>query len=123
MSIQPTKANPYILPTLSSSTPSTDNASEKFLFFVIVLTDPTHNLTFETYSQALPISWLDVKYEENEWVEDKMVASINLAVQTIAQDYVWHRMNYSSNQPIINSSDSNSSNSKKETEVVEEVKL
>ncbi|CAJ0749506.1 10853_t:CDS:2 [Entrophospora sp. SA101] len=90
MSIQPTKANPYVIPTLSSSTPSTDNVSENFLFFVIVLTDPTHNLTFETYSQALPISWLDVKYEENEWVEDKMVASIKLAVQTIAQDYVWH---------------------------------
>nr|CAG8492265.1 7013_t:CDS:2 [Entrophospora candida] len=93
MSIQPTKANPYVIPTLSSSTPSTDNVSENFLFFVIVLTDPTHNLTFETYSQALPISWLDVKYEENEWVEDKMVASIKLAVQTIAQDYVWHQRN------------------------------
>jgi hypothetical protein len=87
-----------------------------------VLTDPTHNLTFKTYSQALPVSWLDVKYEENEWVEDKMVASIDLAVQTIAQDYVWHRMNYSNNQTIINSNNSsnNDDSSKKETEVIEE---
>ncbi|CAG8478815.1 3891_t:CDS:2 [Diversispora eburnea] len=41
---------------------------------------------------SLPVSWLDVPYEENEWVEAKMVSTIKLAVQTIAQDYVWHRM-------------------------------
>ncbi|RGB33651.1 maintenance of telomere capping protein 1 [Rhizophagus diaphanus] len=88
MAIQPTKANPCSLPTNSET--STD--SEKYLFYVIVLTDPTHKLTFKTVSQALPVSWLDIPHEENEWVELKMVQAIKLAVKTIAQEYVWHRM-------------------------------
>ncbi|CAB4400690.1 unnamed protein product [Rhizophagus irregularis] len=60
MAIQPTKANPCSLPTNSET--STD--SEKYLFYVIVLTDPTHKLTFKTVSQALPVSWLDIPHEE-----------------------------------------------------------
>lgn len=88
MAIQPTKANPCSLPTNSET--STD--PEKYLFYVIVLTDPTHKLTFKTVSQALPVSWLDIPHEENEWVELKMVQAIKLAVKTIAQEYVWHRM-------------------------------
>jgi hypothetical protein len=35
---------------------------------------------------------LDIPYEENEWVEDKMVDVIRMSVTTIAQDYVWTRM-------------------------------
>jgi hypothetical protein len=88
MAIQPTKANPYSLPTNSET--STD--SEQYLFYVIVLTDPTHKLTFKTVSQALPVSWLDIPHEDNEWVELKMVSTIKLAVKTIAQEYVWRRM-------------------------------
>ena len=88
MAIQPTKANPYSLPTNSEIT--TD--SEQYLFYVIVLTDPTHKLSFKTISQALPVSWLDIPHEDNEWVEIKMVSTIKLAVKTIAQEYVWHRM-------------------------------
>ncbi|CAG8691630.1 12107_t:CDS:2 [Acaulospora morrowiae] len=89
MAIQPTKANPYVIPSDQNETTSDP---EQYLFYVIVLKDPTHNLTFKTFSQALPVSWLDIPIEENEWVEDKMVSAIRLAVQTIAQDYVWHRM-------------------------------
>src|SRR4051812_30984386 len=88
MAIQPTKATPYSLPTNNEIT--TD--PEQYLFYVIVLTDPTHKLNFKTISQALPVSWLDIPYEENEWVEAKMISTIKLAVKTIAQDYVWHRM-------------------------------
>ncbi len=88
MAIQPTKANPYSLPINNEIT--TD--PEQYLFYVIVLSDPTHNLNFKTVSQALPASWIDVPYEENEWIEAKMVSAIKLAVQIIAQDYVWHRM-------------------------------
>ncbi|KAG9292243.1 hypothetical protein G9A89_023963 [Geosiphon pyriformis] len=94
MSIQPTKANPYNLPSISDE-PGTANHNldpDKYLFYVIVLADPTHKLNFKTFSQSLPISWLDIPYEENEWVEEKMVESLKLAVQAIAQDYVWARM-------------------------------
>ncbi|CAG8658716.1 13065_t:CDS:2, partial [Acaulospora colombiana] len=84
MAIQPTKANPYVI---SSNQSESISDSEQYLFYVIVLIDPTHNLTFKTFSQALPVSWLDIPYDENEWVEAKMVSTIKLAVQTIAQDY------------------------------------
>ncbi|CAG8698081.1 13626_t:CDS:2, partial [Dentiscutata heterogama] len=60
-----------------------------------------------TFSQALPVSWLDVPYEENEWVEAKMVSVIKLAVQSIAQDYVWHRMTATDGQNQSNVDNSN----------------
>ncbi|CAG8606954.1 15314_t:CDS:2 [Funneliformis mosseae] len=94
MAIQPTKANPYSLPTNNEITIDPEN----YLYYVIVLTDPTHNLNFKTVSQALPASWIDIPYEENEWVEAKMVSAIKLAVQIIAQEYVWHRMTASEGQ-------------------------
>ncbi|CAG8775278.1 22823_t:CDS:2 [Cetraspora pellucida] len=103
MAIQPTKANPYSLQNKSETDPDPD----QYLFYVIVLNDPTHNLTFKTFSQALPVNWLDVPYEENEWVEAKMVSVIKLAVQSIAQDYVWHRMTASDGQPQSNDDNSN----------------
>jgi hypothetical protein len=63
-----------------------------FISYVIVLQDPTHKLEFESASQSLPAHWLLIPYEENEWVEDRMVDCIRLAVGVIAQDYVWTRM-------------------------------
>ncbi|KAI8139382.1 hypothetical protein BJV82DRAFT_627046 [Fennellomyces sp. T-0311] len=68
------------------------------LVYVLLLVDPTHQLNFKTYSQSVPLTWLDVPYEENEWVEDKMVESIRLAVTTVAQDYVWTRMTGAKNE-------------------------
>lgn len=68
-----------------------DGEDQQFMF-VIMMVDPTHNLKFKTYSQSLPSTWLDIPYEENEWVEDKMVDVIRMSVTTIAQDYVWTRM-------------------------------
>ncbi|KAF9915005.1 hypothetical protein BX616_007115 [Lobosporangium transversale] len=65
---------------------------DTFLTFVIVLHDPTHKLNFESCSQSMPAQWLLIPYEENEWVEDRMVDCIRLAVGVIAQDYVWTRM-------------------------------
>ncbi|KAG0307634.1 hypothetical protein BGZ98_010231 [Dissophora globulifera] len=63
-----------------------------FVSFVLVLHDPTHKLEFESCSQSMPAQWLLIPYEENEWVEDRMVDCIRLAVGVIAQDYVWTRM-------------------------------
>ncbi|KAF8944040.1 hypothetical protein BGZ47_004734 [Haplosporangium gracile] len=65
---------------------------DMFISYVIVLQDPTHKLEFESCSQSLPAHWLLIPYEENEWVEDRMVDCIRLAVGVIAQDYVWTRM-------------------------------
>ncbi|RUP20059.1 hypothetical protein BC936DRAFT_139274 [Jimgerdemannia flammicorona] len=60
--------------------------------YVILLSDPTYDLHQTTFSQSMPASWLDVPYEENEWVEDRMVEAIRLGVQIVAQEYVWTRM-------------------------------
>lgn len=65
---------------------------DMFISYVIVLQDPTHKLEFESCSQSVPAHWLLIPYEENEWVEDRMVDCIRLAVGVIAQDYVWTRM-------------------------------
>ncbi|KAI9494387.1 hypothetical protein BDB00DRAFT_818974 [Zychaea mexicana] len=67
-------------------------STEDQVIFVLLLVDPTHQLSFKTYSQSMPLAWLDVPYDENEWVEDKMVEAIRMAVTTVAQDYVYTRM-------------------------------
>lgn len=79
-----------IQPVKSSFT--NDNSTPSQLVYAIVLEDPTNQLSFQTYSQSIPMAWLDIPYEENEWVEDKMVDVLRMAVTTVAQDYVWTRM-------------------------------
>ncbi|KAI1319157.1 hypothetical protein EDD11_004800 [Mortierella claussenii] len=83
--------------TTSEAEKATNNNSrvlekDTFLSFVLVLHDPTHKLEFESCSQSMPAQWLLIPYEENEWVDDRMVDCIRLAVGVIAQDYVWTRM-------------------------------
>ncbi|KAI8882776.1 hypothetical protein K501DRAFT_220624 [Backusella circina FSU 941] len=65
--------------------------------FIVLLVDPFNKLKFKTYSQVFPLNWLDIPYEENEWVEDKMNEILQMAVTSIAQDYVWTRMSGLSN--------------------------
>ncbi|KAG1052006.1 hypothetical protein G6F43_005829 [Rhizopus delemar] len=84
MAIQPVK--------LSMPAIDTEDTETHQLSFIVIMVDPTHGLKFKTYSQTIPLDWLDVPYEENEWIEDKMVEVIRMAVTTIAQDYVWTRM-------------------------------
>jgi len=97
MAIQPCRAPRH---GYSASKAGTDDSAaatkimekDVFLSYVIVLHDPTHKLEFESVSQSLPAHWFMIPYEENEWVEDRMVDCIRLAVGVIAQDYVWTRM-------------------------------
>ncbi|CEP19295.1 hypothetical protein [Parasitella parasitica] len=82
-----------IQPVKMAMAPIDDQDTEQQqVSFIILMEDPTHRLKFKTYSQSLPLSWLDIPYEENEWVEDKMVDIIRMSVTSIAQDYVWTRM-------------------------------
>ncbi|KAG0199198.1 hypothetical protein BGX28_007468 [Mortierella sp. GBA30] len=99
MAIQPCRIprhgyNSSTKATGTSETGASNLIMEKdmFISYVIVLQDPTHKLEFESCSQSLPAHWLLIPYEENEWVEDRMVDCIRLAVGVIAQDYVWTRM-------------------------------
>jgi hypothetical protein len=82
-----------IQPVKMTMTPIDEEDTETSqLSFIILMVDPTHNLKFKTYSQSLPLNWLEIPYEENEWVEDKMVDIIRMSITSIAQDYVWTRM-------------------------------
>ncbi|KAG0025564.1 hypothetical protein BGZ81_007077 [Podila clonocystis] len=96
MAIQPCRVprHGYSQSTAATTADPSAKIAEKdmFISYVIVLQDPTHKLEFESVSQTLPAHWLLIPYEENEWVEDRMVDCIRLAVGVIAQDYVWTRM-------------------------------
>ncbi|PWZ00604.1 hypothetical protein BCV70DRAFT_160695 [Testicularia cyperi] len=72
---------------------NTDSSdATKSLFFLILLQDPQHGLSHKTVSQAVPTSWLEVGFEENEWVEESLVDVISNALSVIGQDYVQGRM-------------------------------
>ncbi|KAF9910634.1 hypothetical protein EC991_005940 [Linnemannia zychae] len=94
MAIQPCRVprHGYTKPTPTAGSEEKILEKDVFVSYVIVLQDPTHKLEFESASQSLPAHWLLIPYEENEWVEDRMVDCIRLAVGVIAQDYVWTRM-------------------------------
>lgn len=84
MAIQPVK---LFMPPMDA-----EDDENSQLSFILLMVDPGHNLKFKTCSQTVPLGWLNIPYEENEWVEDKMIEVIRMAVTTIAQDYVWTRM-------------------------------
>ena len=58
----------------------------KHLHFVLTLHDTAHNLRFTTVSQSVPGDWLDVEYDQSEWVEERLVDVIRVGVEIIAQD-------------------------------------
>ena len=58
----------------------------KHLHFVLTLHDPVHNLRFTTVSQSVPGDWLEVEYDQSEWVEERLVDVIRVGVEIIAQD-------------------------------------
>jgi hypothetical protein len=62
------------------------------LQFVVMLTDPKHQLDFASYSQNIPMSWLQIPEQDNFWVQHKLEDCLELCVSTIAQDYVRTRM-------------------------------
>lgn len=37
-------------------------------------------------SQSIPAAWLEIPFEENEWVEDIMVDVLRSSIQTIGQE-------------------------------------
>jgi hypothetical protein len=43
-------------------------------------------------SQSMPAAWLDIPFEENEWVEDVMVEVIRMSVEVIGQEYITKRL-------------------------------
>ena len=112
MRIQPVLAPlPFSLPPSSSPAPpspgptgfsapgdtSTTSQSElpaaqPYLFFILLLRDPTNELLHKTLTQSMPGAWLSIPFEENEWVEDIMVEIIRRGVEILGEEYVKGRM-------------------------------
>lgn len=72
--------------TLSAA--DTADKSDIHLFFLFFLIDPSNQLYHQTLSQAMPAAWIDIPFEENEWVEEEMVQIIRKGVEIIGQEYV-----------------------------------
>lgn len=68
------------------SLPTDSNPPSTALFFLLLLRDPTHNLSHSSMSQSMPAAWLEIPFEENEWVEDIMIDVIRRAVEVIGQE-------------------------------------
>ncbi|GFZ47466.1 hypothetical protein JCM24511_05210 [Saitozyma sp. JCM 24511] len=82
-------------PAASSATTSTSSSSKepaKHLHFIISLHDPAHSLRFTTTTQPVPGDWLEVEYEQSDWVEERLVDVLKTGIEVIAQDYVATRM-------------------------------
>ncbi|OXG49092.1 hypothetical protein J010_03883 [Cryptococcus neoformans] len=92
---------PYAEPPIHSSTSIQDKpfTPPNHLYFLFTLEDPTHSLTFTTVSQPTPSDWMDVEYENSEWVEERLVEVLRTGVEVIAQDYVATRMGLKPSAP------------------------
>ncbi|KDN38030.1 hypothetical protein K437DRAFT_240305 [Tilletiaria anomala UBC 951] len=64
----------------------------KYLYFIILLKDPSNGLDHQTISQAVPQTWLEVPFEQNAWVEQGLTDVLEVALSVIGQDYVNGRM-------------------------------
>lgn len=69
-----------------SNEDSKSKSKPTHLHFVLTLHDPVHNLRFTTVSQSVPGDWLEVEYDQSEWVEERLVDVIRVGVEIIAQD-------------------------------------
>ncbi|GBE78117.1 maintenance of telomere capping protein 1 [Sparassis latifolia] len=67
--------------------------SQTSLQFIIYLSDPAHQLTHSTVTQAVPGKWLTL-WDEYEWVEDLVVEAIRVGVEVIGQQYIVSRMGW-----------------------------
>ncbi|KAL7421174.1 hypothetical protein Q5752_004059 [Cryptotrichosporon argae] len=83
---------PLLLKTSSAAAAPAPSSPPEHLHFIVTLQDPAHALRFVTVSQPAPTGWLEVEYERSDWVEERLVDIIRVAVEVIAQDYVATRM-------------------------------
>jgi len=83
------------LPQSASEDESTPTApeSQSSLQFLLYMSDPAHQLTHSTVTQAVPGKWLEL-WDEYDWVEDLVVEAIRVGVEVIGQEYIVSRMGW-----------------------------
>lgn len=88
--IQPFTTN-LTLPMQGEAADSTP--SQTTLQFILYLSDPAHQITHSTVTQAVPGKWLDL-WDEYDWVEDLVVEVIRVGVEVLGQEYIVSRMGW-----------------------------
>ena len=83
--------SPLVLPKQDASAESASTQST--LQFILYLSDPGHNITHSTVTQAIPVKWLDL-WDEYDWVEDSVVEAIRVGVEVLGQEYIVSRMGW-----------------------------
>lgn len=75
------------------ATTASDASSQSTLQFILYLSDPSHQITHSTVTQAVPGKWLEL-WDQYEWVEDLVVEAIRLGVEVLGQEYIVSRMGW-----------------------------
>jgi len=74
--------------------PSSNPApTQSHLQFIILMSDPWHQLVHTTVTQAIPGNWLDI-WDEYDWVEDLVVEALRVGVEVLGQEYIVARMGW-----------------------------
>ena len=97
------RVQPYIernaRPHLNIDSVEGDNKEDVRVRFLLTLVDKAHGLQCSTYSQALPLSWIeeesarqgDDKLNYLVWIEGALIGVIKSAVENISIDYLRKR--------------------------------
>ncbi|KAI0786052.1 maintenance of telomere capping protein 1 [Abortiporus biennis] len=91
------RLQPFTTPLPVPDTPTTPgdaSAQSNFnLQFLLYLSDPSHQITHTTITQAIPGKWLGI-WDEYDWVEDLVVEAVRLGAEVIGQEYIVSRMGW-----------------------------
>ena len=86
------QATPAGTPSAGATSQTASSSDDPHLYFILLLRDPTNELVHKSLTQSMPSKWLDIPFEENEWVEDIMVDVIRRGVEIVGEEYVKGRM-------------------------------
>ena len=85
--------------TSTITTPEPEPTESSQLRFILFLSDPAHELSYTTVTQAIPEHWLKV-WDQYDWVEDTVAETLRLGVEVIGQEYVVGRMGWAREKPV-----------------------
>lgn len=88
---QPQQSAPS--PAEGDASPPAESESRQQLQFILYMSDPSHQLTHSTVTQAVPGKWLEL-WDRYDWVEDLVVEAIRVGVEVIGQEYIVSRMGW-----------------------------
>ena len=76
-----------------------ESKEEKYLKFMLTLVDKVHGLQSTSYSQSIPLEWLegehgregDDKLDYLAWLEDSLINILKLTIENVGTDYIRKR--------------------------------